>query len=81
MSVANGRNAKPGVSYMVTLYFTKKFNKGEILEGLTVDTQMNFVSYDEAQRFANKMKTVGCKKWAYGPGWKMVDCSFQKYTR
>lgn len=60
---------------MTTLFFTKQFATG-ILSGCVSHSKINFPSVDQAQKWV-----AGCERNEKRNGWKLIDKSFQSYTR
>lgn len=64
---------------MITLYFTKEFTGG-VLKGLRFNESMRFANEKLAADWATWARK-GCKKPIGGWPYKIIDASFQNYTR
>jgi hypothetical protein len=60
---------------MVTLYFTRRFTKGNLV-GLHHNDKITFASYESAKVWLN-----GINKHSKRNGYEVVDASFQNYVR
>ena len=63
---------------METVYFTKEFTKG-FLKGIRIIESISFPTVEDCARFAVVGREV--KKPIGGSPYKIVDASFQNYSR
>jgi len=64
---------------METLYFTKQFTGG-LLKGIRIIESMRFASPELASNWL-KVARAGIRKPIGGSPYKVIDASFQNYTR